>query len=355
VLDYLQTETDAERRALEPEIRSILFLNRTALDNAQRAVRVPKCRFKRNWSSARSAQAWETGALLDLARLSAADAAMRADHGDVAGAIQAWMFIPRLVNQIRPDPLPDVQSTRFRLVSISTSALTRIVLAGRASEEECRAMDRVLAKVDTTKSFVKWLETERVTALEAVREARRDPRVAAYLAGYYSQAPGPLNRWRGLLGLGYALVAPLDETVVLDFYDREIALAGQPYRKASGALNALSRRIPPYAWVARDRCHWSAAGYRDRGVANLRLMRSSLALCVYRRRYGRYPASLGDLRQRLECRCLQDPFSGGDFTYHRVGPGYLLYSIGDNLSDDGGTPRMRLSANQLDIVWRVER
>jgi hypothetical protein len=45
-----------------------------------------------------------------------------------------------------------------------------------------------------------------------------------------------------------------------------------------------------------------------------------------------------------------DPFGGKDFIYRRRGAGYLLYSVGPNLRDDGANAPV--AEKRLDdIVW----
>jgi hypothetical protein len=79
-----------------------------------------------------------------------------------------------------------------------------------------------------------------------------------------------------------------------------------------------------------------------RHVAHLRLLRAQLALHEHRARTGRLPASLGELDSKLKT-ALTDPFAEKPFVYRLKGEGYLLYSLGPDLRDDGGTPVPRAS------------
>jgi hypothetical protein len=49
----------------------------------------------------------------------------------------------------------------------------------------------------------------------------------------------------------------------------------------------------------------------------------------------------------------QDPFSGKDFVYRRTGGDYSLYSIGQNLKDDGGKvpEKSEDRTKSGDLVW----
>jgi hypothetical protein len=52
-----------------------------------------------------------------------------------------------------------------------------------------------------------------------------------------------------------------------------------------------------------------------------------------------------------------DPFTGKPLVYRRTECGFVLYSLGPDQHDDGGTPRPRVSSPQAqgdqgwDLVW----
>ncbi len=79
--------------------------------------------------------------------------------------------------------------------------------------------------------------------------------------------------------------------------------------------------------------------------------RVACLLEIHLRERGVYPATLEALGRPLPA----DPFSQAPFRYRREGAGYLLYSVGMNLSDDGGrvvrTSRGRLDPAGGDWVW----
>jgi hypothetical protein len=77
-------------------------------------------------------------------------------------------------------------------------------------------------------------------------------------------------------------------------------------------------------------------------MATLRLLACYAAIRRYHQQRGAYPPSLEALRPELG-EMIIDPFTGKPFVY-RTHPkrGFQLYSVGENLTDDGG----RLSANR---------
>jgi hypothetical protein len=98
----------------------------------------------------------------------------------------------------------------------------------------------------------------------------------------------------------------------------------------------VARRLNEVLWPGLASA--DAAVTRSDAVVDLTRVAAALAAC--RAAAGTataYPARLDDLVPRYLDRLPTDPFSGGPFVYERRGAGYLLYSIGPNGRDDGGT------------------
>ncbi len=86
-------------------------------------------------------------------------------------------------------------------------------------------------------------------------------------------------------------------------------------------------------------------------LANERLALAALALEQFRAARGnRYPGALSELTPEYLPTPLLDPFDGQPLRYRKQGAGYVLYSIGADLKDDGGK---RMSGNSGDLVFAV--
>ena len=76
---------------------------------------------------------------------------------------------------------------------------------------------------------------------------------------------------------------------------------------------------------------------RTRLETTLHLLRLELALEEYRSRHGRYPERLALLTPAVLAKEPLDGFTEQPFKYRRKASGYLLYSVGPDRKDDGGT------------------
>jgi hypothetical protein len=70
---------------------------------------------------------------------------------------------------------------------------------------------------------------------------------------------------------------------------------------------------------------------------NLMLTRIASALALHHSRHGEYPVALGELTPHILSSIPQDLDGQGPPKYQRRDEGYLLYSVGMNFVDDGGT------------------
>jgi hypothetical protein len=87
----------------------------------------------------------------------------------------------------------------------------------------------------------------------------------------------------------------------------------------------------------------AAMAAEDRANATLELVRLAAALAVYRAEHGAYPDKLEELVPSVLEAIPVDLHNAKPFIYKREGDGYLLYSLGGNGTDDGGShEQMRL-------------
>ena len=83
-------------------------------------------------------------------------------------------------------------------------------------------------------------------------------------------------------------------------------------------------------------------------LANSDLALTALALEQFRSTHGRYPDKLSELNDSSTW--LTDPFDGKPLRYRKQSSGYVLYSIGPDLKDNGGRP---MTGSRGDMVFSV--
>lgn len=78
-----------------------------------------------------------------------------------------------------------------------------------------------------------------------------------------------------------------------------------------------------------------------RNIAQLRTARVALAIERYRLAAVKLPDALTDLVPAYLDSVPADPFDSNELRYRKLEPGFVVYSIGEDLSDDGGKERKR--------------
>ena len=93
-------------------------------------------------------------------------------------------------------------------------------------------------------------------------------------------------------------------------------------------------------------------------IARLRTARVALAIERYRLSEGKLPDALTDLVPAYLDSVPKDPFDGNELRYKRLESGFVVYSIGEDLSDDGGKERptgKKKKDDSWDVTFIVER
>jgi len=67
-----------------------------------------------------------------------------------------------------------------------------------------------------------------------------------------------------------------------------------------------------------------------------------------------YPETLSQLVPEFLDKLPTDPSSGKPLVYRRDGCGFIVYSVGPNMKDDGGKEPAK-DADTEDIVWKCAR
>jgi hypothetical protein len=78
------------------------------------------------------------------------------------------------------------------------------------------------------------------------------------------------------------------------------------------------------------------AARENENLARLRLAVVALALEQFRIQTGKLPDTLNDLKPSFLAEIPEDPFTGDDLLYRQLPKGYIVYSVGRDLVDDGG-------------------
>jgi hypothetical protein len=171
------------------------------------------------------------------------------------------------------------------------------------------------------------------------------------------------NRWYDRLAQAAALPDRTARAVALDKIESDMQqLVAEVRTPASWAAGVVSRQQRSQLVASIMLSLFlpainAATETEDRANAFLELTRLAAALAAYRAEHGAYPKRLDDLVPDVLEKLPVDLYNAKPFIYQRDGGGYLLYSIGENGVDDGGSnERLRVHKGRpLEELSEAER
>jgi len=341
-------EADWDNPAQMGELARWLQQHREALALMREATARPQCRFDTQWQSVVGVAFPHYPEMRSLARFENAAAAVASFQGNQAEALDRLRI--GLVASRRASDAPLLIPL---LVGVAMDAMVMrsagyVVSRGPLPEAKARQLAEELGRVDHRRVFARAMQGERVCGLETFEMVKSGSARASgwfygvctatlfssreFLMWFYGTPAGPLLR----------PVLYQDELLYLRLTERQEEIGGKPWREAQPLAKQLQADFDSAPWwgavTSIAMGVWSGAQTKaETAGARRDLLQIVLGLKVYRQRNGSYPDRVDALR-KLNWPVPMDRFSGKPFVYRRQGNSFLLYSIGQDLKDDGGRP-----------------
>jgi hypothetical protein len=312
-----------------------------ALDLLGDATSRPAAVFDTDWSQGIETLLPHYAKLRQAGRFLAVAAIITAHEGNQAEALDRVRMGFVVSRHASGDPALIGQLVVIAIDNISRRAAEYAMAQGPVPEGAARRLVDELERVDFRQRYVAAMQAERTIGLDAFSRIRHGRNLDAIIG---DATTGRARRDRICVWLYSHLLRPMlyaDELQYLQCVDELERYGSLPLQERVNARTTPTGEplVPRWALLTRV----VAPVFRridlrfESAMAQRRLLQTALGLQVYRRRHGRYPAALSELRA-MRWIAPTDPFSGQDLVYRRQGSGYLLYSVGPNLKDDGGQP-----------------
>jgi len=350
--------------AVAARASNILIRNRDALRLIHQASAMPRCDWRLEWSKGYYLTFPQFAKLRQCSRLLGFESMVLLHEGRVDEAVEACGANFRLANAA-DEPILIGQLVRYAIIGIAFRSFGLVLRDSQPSSRVCRFLAAEIAKIDLIPSFIETMKGERAFgwSMFALLRRARDPARALkeMTSGKEVSGHRPASRVRPSYLFRWWLAS--EGVFYLRMTEKAITKSKLPYRETAG-LPLLEDEI------AKARRRWwalfpmgailapvfeRANAKRDDALARVGLAQVSLLLKAYKAERGGCPESLGELGKFAGRELPIDPFSGKPFVYRREGKGFLLYSWGVNLKDDGGTPPPKRRYEEGDIVIRCLR
>lgn len=264
-----------------------------------------------------------------------------------------------LARSLSKEPLLISQLVRIACQSLAVSTMERAVNRTEFSDEQLADLSRTLANAEDPCAMTRAFIGERCAGLSIfTMPAAKIPPVLDMTGNHPNPLSGPAISFYRFTGL-----ADMDAVLYLDMmndYIEALKLAPEQRQEVTDAVEARLEKISKIHVVlhiimpALSRC----TTIDIRIAAQLRAAQTGLAVQRCRLAVGKLPDTLGDLIPTYLDAVPKDPFDGKELRYKKLETGFVVYSIGEDGSDDGGKEKPRERTHPpapWDVTFIVQR
>ncbi|MFH1905504.1 MAG: hypothetical protein ABIK53_08300 [bacterium] len=343
----------------------------------EQASKRPECNFNLKYEDGAGMRLPQLSKMRALARLLCVKALIEADAGNPDKAFDTILTGLRISNHLKDEPTIISQLVRIACDSIMINCIESLSSKYSISQKRMRSLITELKNHIGAEPFKKSMDGDRVFAgIEFNKLINRKYSISIKeLKALYQLFLGSSDEFFPKLAC-LAATPPFRPLLKKDFacylslMSDIKGLYNMPYSESITAGNNIESRfktgIPKYCVLTRMLIPALTRVREQMSLheARIQVCRTGLALKIYKAKYGTYPDSLAKLTPDILEKIPSDPFTDMNLIYKRAKHGFILYSLGPNMKDDGGIPRFigkaktdaeRKANINYDIVWKCEK
>jgi hypothetical protein len=348
-----QDVLELRQRMSEPVVVSALAI---VAEGTQR----PACQFEQERSFGFSADSPFAGDVRALSRILTARVYLDAEAGEMDKAWSTVQTQMQFTNALRDDPATISQLTLMSTVRHACRLVRGLCETGLPREETRQWIEAFLKNTANIEPFIRAIDGERLLIGEWFFNLPREEMDRALRKEFPNKndaLPEAFQKAMHRLGFRFLVFRPrlvTDHAAYLQTMRKRVQLLQGPYRS--------QKEVREYLGMSRWNLLTDLLASRiDKGwychmAVDVQLTRAGLALLQYKQAHGQFPATL----DALGIEGLTDPYSEKPLLYHPEGEGFVIYSVGEDMKDNGGTPRPEKQDSnprhrkqpEYDEIWR---
>jgi hypothetical protein len=324
--------------------------NNEALGLFHRAAGIEYCRYPINLSAGLATLLPNLGEISNAVRLLELEAVLRADDGNGAAATLSAISCFGIARSLVREPVTVSQLVRSGCQNAAILTVEQVLNRVELKDEQLLELTECVRQSESTSDISRAFVGERCVGID------------------FFNNPGMMNPSSVRLNPFFSLynavgMAEADAVIYLNIIDGYMKCTRLPMHERQKAADAVVAKFQSVskAHVLLHTIMPSLSGViaKDlRTIAYLRAADAALAVQRYRLKVDKFPEKLADLVPEYLKSVPKDPFDGNEMHYRKLKSGFVVYSIGPDLSDDGGkekpTRRTKESPN-WDVTFIVER
>jgi hypothetical protein len=269
----------------------------------------------------------------DSARLLKLEAVLHAENAEPQLAADSVAAGFGLARSLAKEPLIISQLVRIACEALAISTLEQLVNRTELTDQQLAELGRCIDNAENLADMPSAFIGERCLGIALFKEP-------GLVDGSVVSVPaGPILRLYEAVGL-----ADKCGLIYLDLMGSYIRTIQLPTHRRQEAADAIDAKIEatPKIYILLHTLMPALARVTTldiRSIAQLRTARAGLAIQRYRLATDKLPDTLADLVPAYLDAVPKDPFDGNDLRYKKLETGFVVYSIGEDRSDDGGKER----------------
>ena len=351
-----QAEMPGRTEALSEEtvelVREYLASNKRTLDLLGEAAGLEHSRYPVDFTAGFNALMPYLSEVREMARLQELEAILHAEEKAAEATVESVERVFGVARSLAEEPALISELVRVACQGFGVSAIERAVNRVELGDERLTRLSRLVVGAEKRSGFLKGLVGERCMILDVFRDPKKmdpqvfgAPRVTGVLLSVYKAA--------GLTTKG--------AIVYLDFAEEFMQANRLAEHRRIEAAEAIEAKLEEASGIHVMMVRMLMPAYARviqidlRSRARMRAAAAGLAIERYRLARGELPDTLGELVPAYFNAVPRDPFDGAELRYKRLEKGFVVYSVGEDGSDDGGRERNRKRKENWDETFIVER
>jgi hypothetical protein len=322
-----------------------------ALSAIEQGAQRPVCRFNHGYENG---ACMNSSPLVELRMLTCIVGGKACLENQAGRPEAGWGLVAaqvRLADGLRTEPILISQLTRLALLGLSCRTVQALAHTSVPNNEQYGNLMNLLDTVDEAHPLARAVDGERILMGEWMftlpKEQLYKELRQIFPSDYW---PESVQRLR-FLRMTFKPFFLADHAAYLQLTRKQAQLCEQPYSvERRDALEKEWFDETPKRCLLTHTLSPAVGRIKEihcRMAAEVRITRTGLALLRYRDRHDGFPAAL----DALGLRDITDPFTGKPLLYRLEDKGFVLYSVGEDLKDNGGSPKQRRQQTDFDIVW----
>ena len=346
----LPARTEPLPEDMEASIARYIADNNEALTLLHKAAAIDNCRYPVDLSSGFEVQLNHLSKLRKSIMLLSLEAVWHAENDKSQSAADSVISGFSLARSLVKEPVFISQLVRIACHGLATSVLERAINRTVFTDEQLAEFDRCLTEAEDHSALARAYAGDRCSFFDALKKPES---LKSAITGNHMPITPFLDLY---IAIG---LADMDIIFYLDFIDGYIEITKLPLHQRQKASNTLEARLGSISNVHVLLKNHTPSLLKIimielRSIAGLYAARTGLAVERYRLAEGKLPNSLTELVPACLDAVPMDPFDGNELRYKKLETGFVVYSIGEDLSDEGGKERTKESPN-WDVTFIVER